>query len=234
MIHEITLPLRGFPRGGSLRCFLCQNLVVSIFNCTFAAMNKYFVVSYKLYSVKNGERKLEEETTEEEPFVLISGFGTTIPGFEKNIENLSTGDTFDFTIPAEGAYGRYVPEHVVKLPRPEDESQFDLRIGAIIPLQNEDGNRFLARIIGFEGDQVKLDLNHPLAGCDLNFQGSVKECREATNEEITQMINSLSGSGCGGCGGGGCKGGGCKDGSCNGGDCNGGDCKGGGCGKCNA
>ena len=192
-------------------------------------MNKYFVVNYKLYSVKNGERKLEEETTEEEPFVLISGFGTTIPGFEKNIENLSTGDTFDFTIPAEGAYGRYVPEHVVKLPRPEDESQFDLRIGAIIPLQNEDGNRFLARIIGFEGDQVKLDLNHPLAGCDLNFQGSVKECREATNEEITQMINSLSGSGCGGCGGGGCKGGGCKGGNCNEDGCNGG-----GCGKCNA
>ena len=38
-------------------------------------MNKYFVIDYKLYSVKNGERTLEEETTEDEPFVLISGFG---------------------------------------------------------------------------------------------------------------------------------------------------------------
>lgn len=185
-------------------------------------MNKYFVIDYKLYSVKNGERTLEEETTEDEPFVLISGFGTTIPGFERNIENLVTGDTFDFTIPAEGAYGRHLSERVIKLPRPEDESQFDLRIGAIIPLQNEDGNRFLARIIGFEGDKVKLDLNHPLAGCDLNFKGSIRECREATNEEITKLINDLSASlpgGCGGCGGGGCKGGGCKDGGC--GNCNG-------------
>jgi FKBP-type peptidyl-prolyl cis-trans isomerase SlyD len=188
-------------------------------------MNKYFVVDYKLFSVKNGERTLEEETSEDEPFVMISGFGTTIPGFEKNIENLVAGDTFDFTIPAEGAYGRYIAERVVKLPRPEDESQFDLRIGAIIPLQNEDGNRFLARIIGFEGDQVKLDLNHPLAGCDLNFQGSVRECREATNEEITQLINSLSGSGCGGGCKGGCKGGDCdKDGNCNGDGCNGSGC----------
>lgn len=185
-------------------------------------MNKYYVLNYKLFSVKNGERTLEEETSEAEPFELISGFGTTIPGFEKNIENLAQGDTFDFTIAAEEAYGEYVPERVVSLPRPEDESQFDLRVGAIIPLQNEDGNRFLARIIGFEGDQVKLDLNHPLAGCDLNFQGSVKECREATNEEIAQLINSLSGSGCGGCGGGGCKGGGCKGGGCDSG-----------CGGCN-
>ena len=199
-------------------------------------MNKYFVIDYKLFSVKNGERTLEEETSEDEPFVLISGFGTTIPGFERNIENLVTGDTFDFTIPAEGAYGRYIAERVVKLPRPEDESQFDLRIGAVIPLQNEDGNRFLARVIGFEGDLVKLDLNHPLAGCDLNFQGSVRECREATNEEITKLINDLSASlsgGCGGCGGGGCKGGGCNGGSCKDGDCGDGGCNGGGCGKCN-
>ena len=127
-------------------------------------------------------------------------------------------------IPAEEAYGEYVAERVVTLPRPEDESQFDLRIGAIIPLQNEDGNRFLARIIGFENNLVKLDLNHPLAGCDLNFQGSVKECREATNDEITQLINSISGSDCGGCGGGGCKGGGCKSGGCNEDNCDGGGC----------
>ena len=95
-----------------------------------------------------------------------------------------------------------------------------------------DGYMESAENEGYEDEfylQVKLDLNHPLAGCDLNFQGSVKECREATNEEIAQLINSLSGSGCGGCGGGGCKGGGCKDGSCDGEGC-----KDGGCGGCNS
>jgi len=189
-------------------------------------MNKYYVINYKLFSIKDGERTLEEETNVENPFVFISGFGTTIPGFEKQIENLSQGDEFDFVIPAGEAYGEYVAERVVMLPRPEDESQFDLSIGAIIPLQNEDGNRFLARIVGFEGNNVKLDLNHPLAGCDLNFQGSVKECREATNEEITNLINNISGhGGCGGCNGGSCKG------NCNG-DCKGGECGSEGCGNC--
>lgn len=191
-------------------------------------MNKYYVINYKLFSIKDGERTLEEETDGDNPFVFISGFGTTIPGFEKQIENLLQGDEFDFVIPASEAYGEYVAERVVMLPRPEDESQFNLSIGAIIPLQNEDGNRFLARIVGFEGDNVKLDLNHPLAGCDLNFQGSVKECREATNEEITNLINNISGSGgCGGCSGG-CSNGGCKGG------CNGdGECDSEGCGHCN-
>lgn len=188
-------------------------------------MNKYYSITYKLFTVKDGVREMVEETTANDPFVFISGFGTTIPGFEGEIEKLSKGDSFDFTVPSSEAYGEYVAERVIELPRPEDESQFNLSVGAVVPLQNEDGTRFMGHIVAVEADKVRIDLNHPLAGCDLNFQGSVVECREASNEEITQMINQLSGGGCGGCGGGGCSGGcgNCGDGGC------GGE---GGCGNC--
>ena len=105
-------------------------------------------------------------------------------------------------------------------------------MGAIIPLQNEDGMRFMGKVLSVDDKNVKVDLNHPLAGCDLNIAGAVAECREATNEEITQMINRLSGGGChGGCGGG-CHSG---DGGCNGdgcGNCGDGGCGSDGCGNC--
>lgn len=185
-----------------------------------------FTIAYKLYSIKNGERNLEEETSPEEPFVFISGFGTTIPGFEKNIENLKDEEEFDFTIPCAEAYGEYVAERVIKLPRPEDESQFDLSVGAVIPLQNEDGQRFMGQITAIEANEVTIDLNHPLAGSDLNFVGKVVSRAEATPQEITQLLNMLSGGGChGGCGG--CGGGSCGEGVC--GNCGDGGCGDGGC-----
>lgn len=191
--------------------------------------NKYYAVSYKLFSIKDGERVMQEETDANDPFVFISGFGTTIPSFEKQIENLAKGDSFDFTIPQTEAYGEYVAERVIELDKQIfhingkfDESQ--IYAGAIIPLQNEDGNRFMGNVLEITDSKVKVDLNHPLAGCDLQFQGTITEYRDATDEEIVQMINRLSGGGCGGCGGGGCH----SNGECSGG-CNSGE---GGCGGC--
>lgn len=191
--------------------------------------NKYYAVSYKLFSIKDGERVMQEETDANDPFVFISGFGTTIPSFEKQIENLAKGDSFDFTIPQTEAYGEYVAERVIELDKQIfhingkfDESQ--IYVGAIIPLQNEDGNRFMGNVLEITDSKVKVDLNHPLAGCDLQFQGTITECRDATDEEIVKMINRFSGGGCGGCGGGGCH----SNGECSGG-CNSGE---GGCGGC--
>ena len=187
-------------------------------------MNKYYAVAYRLHSIKDGVDTLVEEAPENDPFVFISGFGTTIPKFESNIEKLSKGETFDFTIPQAEAYGEYVAERVIELDKQMFviDGKFDdslIYVDAIIPLQNEDGMRFNGRVLEITETKVKVDLNHPLAGYDLRFEGSVTICREATNEEIQQMINRLSGGGCGGCGGGGCHGSCHGEGGC-GGDCN--------------
>ena len=46
--------------------------------------NKFIVVSYALYDVTNGdngEEMLIERTTDERPFIFISGMGVTLPAF---------------------------------------------------------------------------------------------------------------------------------------------------------
>ncbi|MDE5947265.1 MAG: peptidylprolyl isomerase, partial [Prevotella sp.] len=116
------------------------------------------------------------------------------------------------------AYGDYEAARVLDLERQMFciNGHFDhdhIYKDAIIPLQNEDGNRFYGRVLEIGTDSVKIDLNHPLAGKTLNFKGCVNESREATNDEIQGMINRLSGEGCGcGCHGG-CHGD-CGDGDC--------------------
>ena len=41
-----------------------------------------------------------------------------------------------------------------------------------------------------------MDMNHPLAGCDLNFIGEVIESRPATNEELAEIARMMGGGGC--------------------------------------
>lgn len=183
--------------------------------------NKYIAASYALYDVTDGKKELVEETIEGRPFEFISGFGITIPAFEQALVDLKKGDHFDFTLTSEQAYGAHHPEHVLELDKTifSVNGKFDeehIVVDAIIPLQNEDGNRFNARVLAITDDKVKVDLNHPLAGKSLNFVGEILESREATNEEISKYMSMLNGEGgCSGCGGG------CSEGDCEGG-CGGG------------
>ena len=191
--------------------------------------NKFIAVAYKLYTEMDGERELTEIASKENPFAFISGFGISLDEFEKQVEGLPTGAEFDFTIDKKDAYGEFFDERVVELERSvfEIDGKFDdehVKVNAMLPMQNEQGDQFVARVKDISDDKVTLDLNHPLAGKSLNFVGSIVENRDATEQEISSLIKRLS-TGCGGCGG------------CGGGDCEGG-CEGGcgenGCGGCNS
>lgn len=164
--------------------------------------NKYIAVAYKLYTNENGTENMIEEATLAKPFQFISGMGLALDDFEKKVETLETGTDFDFTLSKEQAYGEHEDERVLSLDREmfcidgklDEEHVF---VDAIIPLQNENGQRFLGKVLEIGDSKVKVDLNHPLAGKDLHFVGSILESREATNEEIQNLINHMNG-GCGG------------------------------------
>ena len=176
--------------------------------------NKYITLAYKFYTIENGEKEFTEEAPAEHPFQFISGLGLTLESFENQVKDLNKGDKFDFTIKAEEAYGEYDEEHVIDLPKNifEIEGKFDSeRVveGAVIPLMTSEGQRINGSVVEVKDDVVVMDMNHPLAGCDLNFVGEITENRPAPNDELAEMARMMSGGGCsGGCGGG-----------CNCGDC---------------
>ena len=177
--------------------------------------NKFITVAYKLYTIEDGDKDFAEEATIEKPFEFISGLGLTLPLFEEKVKDLQAGETFDFVIGKEDAYGIYDDNNVVKLPKKtfEIDGKFDsehIIEGAIIPLMSSDGQHFNASVSEITENEVTVDLNHPLAGCDLQFVGSIVESRLATNEELAAVAKMMSGEGCG-CGCDHCSGG-CGDG----------------------
>ena len=189
--------------------------------------NKYITVAYKLYVMRDEKQEMVEEATVEHPFQFISGLGTTLERFEKEIIALNPGDKFDFVIPCAEAYGDYIPEgvHTVSKDMFNIDGVFDserIYPGSVIPLQDGEGHQFYGTVVEVTDTTVTVDLNHPHAGKDLNFKGEVVTSRPATVEEMQKVINMLSGEGCGGCGGGcGECGGGCgdSDGECGCGGC---------------
>lgn len=169
--------------------------------------HKYITVAYELYSDnEKGVHELIEKAPVEHPFQFISDLGIALETFENKVKSLAEGETFDFTLSVDEAYGPYLQEHVIELDKQIFcvDGHFDSKTnypGNVIPLVNADGNRFQGLILEVKDNKVVVDLNHPLAGRALHFKGQVVTNREATNEEVQGMINMMSGEGCGcGCG----------------------------------
>lgn len=189
-------------------------------------MHKYITVAYSLYTDNSeGVHELVEQAPVEHPFQFITELGVALEAFEAKLKDLNAGDEFDFTLSVDEAYGPYEQEHVIELPQStfmlNGRFQKDVIFeGAVIPLVNADGNRFQGLVLEVKDEVVIIDLNHPLAGKELHFKGSVVTSREATDAEVTNLIKLMSGEGGCGCGcgcDGGCDGG-CDSEGCGCGD----------------
>lgn len=174
--------------------------------------NKYVTVAYELYTDNDkGIHELVEKAPIEHPFQFISGLGIALDSFESKILALAEGETFDFVLKVDEAYGPYEQDHVIELPKETFaiNGRFDKDMvypGAVLPLVNADGMRFQGLVLELKDNTVIIDLNHPLAGKDLHFKGQVVTMRDATNVEIQALINH-EGCNCGGDCEGGCEGG---------------------------
>jgi len=140
----------------------------------------------------------EEEETEaisvevrdqEDPFYLLFGNSGLPEKFEELLSGKAKGDSFDFELTVDEAYGEADDEMVVNVPKDQlsEERGFTpdmLEEGNFLPLVDEEGYSMQAKVIKDLGEELLLDFNHPLVGFSLHFIGEVIEVREASAEEM--------------------------------------------------
>jgi FKBP-type peptidyl-prolyl cis-trans isomerase SlyD len=152
--------------------------------------DKAVSVNYYLTANKgNAPEELIEETSKENPFVFLFGFGGVLPDFESNLNGKQKGDKFDFRINAKNGYGLYEKEYVVKIDKAafEIEGKFDdsrVKVGEDLEMTDAEGNPLVGKVLSINDKEVEMDFNHPLAGYDLHFIGEVLDVRNATQEEL--------------------------------------------------
>ncbi|MEN8156586.1 MAG: FKBP-type peptidyl-prolyl cis-trans isomerase [Bacteroidota bacterium] len=165
-----------------------------------------------VYELRSGsaEGEVVEALTTDKPLTFLFGTGGLLPKFEEKLDGLSEGDSFEFLLLSEDAYGPVVESAIVHVPQTVFETDGKvneelLKIGNMVPMMDAEGRRLNGKIVAIEGDAVKMDFNHPMAGSDLHFKGEVTEVRLASDEELSHGHIHADDGGCG-CGS--------NDGSC--------------------
>ena len=123
-----------------------------------------------------------------DPLTFLVGHQQMILGFEQEMLGATVGETRKFTLTPDEAYGHRDEAATQDVQRSDFPDTVDveqaLEQGIPLGAYNEEGQPMQFRIVAIEGDIVKIDFNHPMAGETLNFSVDVVAIREATSEEL--------------------------------------------------
>lgn len=145
-------------------------------------ISKNTVVSLD-YTLKNSEGTILDTSNGRAPLVYLHGVGALIPGLENAIEGKIADDSLNIVIQPEDAYGTRREELLRVVPKSGFQGDEEMQVGMQVQLETEHGP-MIASISKIEGEDVTLDMNHPLADMVLHFDILIKDVRMATEDEI--------------------------------------------------
>lgn len=144
------------------------------------AKDKVVSIHYKL---TNDDNQVLDSSEGRDPLAYIHGYGYLIPGLEIELNGKAVGDKFVSTVKPEDGYGLRDDKLVHKVAKGNFKGEGEVTEGMQVRVETNDGPK-IAVVKRVSGEEVTLDLNHPLAGINLNFEVEVIEIREATKEEL--------------------------------------------------
>ncbi len=135
------------------------------------------------YSLHLGDGQVVDASAPGEPLQYLHGEGQIVPGLETALEGLAIGDRKQVVVsPAEG-YGEHDPRGIQEVPKKAFPPGFDPQPGMELTAEGPQGEPVPFVVREVKPESVIIDLNHPLAGKTLHFDVTVREVREATDEE---------------------------------------------------
>ena len=103
-----------------------------------------------------------------EPLSFTLGAGQVVPGFDRAVDGMETGETKTVTIPAAEAYGERDPENMLVVPVAQLPA--GVSVGDQLALTTPDGQQVPVTVAAIDADGAMIDANHALAGQDLTFE----------------------------------------------------------------
>ena len=117
-------------------------------------------------------------------FAYLHGAHNIIPGLEKALVDKKVGDNIQVSIAPEEGYGVRDEGMIQEVPINLFEAADQVQVGQQFHAQSPDGHDIVVTVTKVENDNVTIDGNHPLAGVQLNFDVTVVDIRDASEEEV--------------------------------------------------
>ncbi len=128
--------------------------------------NSLVTIYYRL-GLTNGD--VLEDNFDDEPMAVQLGCGEMAEGLELALIGLREGQEETIDIGPDLAFG-YIDETLFRsVPRIEFDPDIELEPGLIIEFATEEGETLPGTILDFNDDEVRVDLNHPLAGQTVRY-----------------------------------------------------------------
>ena len=109
------------------------------------------------------------------PLEFEVGAKQVIKGFEDAVMGMKKDEEKNITLKPEEAYGHYNEELIKKVPREGLPKDQEPKSGMMLMMSLSNGQQVPAKIKEVTEKEIKIDLNHPLAGKVLNFKLKIAE-----------------------------------------------------------
>jgi len=136
------------------------------------------------YLIHLGENETYPPNGQPEEISFCLGWGAMPPGLEEAMLGLEPGDQKVVHLAAEQAYGEFDPELLMEVPRADFAPDVELNPGLVFETENDEGHTVYFIVQEVKDDQVSIDFNHPLAGKEMEIHFTVRQVREATQEDL--------------------------------------------------
>jgi FKBP-type peptidyl-prolyl cis-trans isomerase SlpA len=142
--------------------------------------NSLVTLHYRL-GLTNGD--VLEDNFDDQPMTVRLGRGEMAEGLELALIGLGEGEEETIDIGPELAFG-FIDETLFRsIPRVEFDPDIELEAGLIIEFATDGGKTLPGTILDFNDDEVRIDLNHPLAGRTVRYSVHIVSVDNGTDTE---------------------------------------------------
>lgn len=118
------------------------------------------------------------------PLQFLVGYGNVISGLEQEMMGMKIGDSKEVVVQPENGYGEFDEEAFMNVAKKDFPQDVPIEVDIELTVRDEEDHARYARVDSIDGDMVRLDFNHPLAGAELHFNVKVVAVREPSEEEL--------------------------------------------------
>ena len=145
------------------------------------ARNSLVTLYYRL-GLPNGD--VLEENFDGEPMTVQLGQGEMAEGLELALIGLREGQQDTVDILPELAFGQVDETLFRSIPKVEFDPEIELEPGLIIEFATDSGDTLPGTIVEIGDDEVRVDLNHPLAGQSVRYSVQIVSIDNGDDEQV--------------------------------------------------